>query len=474
MEQRLPLLTRGAHDLPIRQQAMRATLDWSHDLLSHDERRLFRRLAVFAGGCTVDAAEWVADAGCSEAGNGAAPPGTAARRSAGPLVIDLLADLVDKSLLLTQEDLGGDHRFGMLETIREYGLERLEEAGEENDVRRSHAQWCLELAERAEPELIGADQQRWHDRLSIEHDNLRAALGWAIDQHDADVALRFGGALYRFWANQGHSEEGARWLERALTLADGQVSEPRAHSLIGAGVMAWFQGDYDRAETLWQDALALFRELGNLTGVAYSYGNLGLAADARSDYEGATASYEEALRLFRKLDNRTHVAYMLHNLGLIAHFQEDYHRATALYEEALALEREQGHQTSIAMTLGNLGLLAFAQGDYARARALQEDALALWPFITNKPWLARGVEHFALIAAATNEPERAARLFGAAAGLRARLGSTLPPNDQEFNERYIAQAQEQISADVFAAAWAEGEAMALEEAIDYALAGVFR
>jgi tetratricopeptide (TPR) repeat protein len=392
----------------------------------------------------------------------------------GPLVIDLLADLVDKSLLLTQEDLGGDHRFGMLETIREYGLERLEAAGEENDVRRSHVLWCLDLAERAEPELIGADQQRWHDRLSIEHDNLRTALGWALAQDDADAALRLGAALYRFWANQGHSEEGARWLERALALADGQISEPRAHSLIGAGVMAWFRGDYDRAETFWKDALALFRELGNLTGVAYSFGNLGLAADARGDYEGATASYEEALRLFRELDDRTHVAYMLHNLGLIAHFQEDYERATTLYEEALALEREQGHQTSVAMTLGNLGLMAFAQGDYARARALQEDALALWPFVTNKPWLARGIENFALVAAATNEPERAARLFGASAGLRVRFGATLPPNDQAFNQRYIAEVQKQISPDAFAAAWAEGEAMNLEEAIDFALAGVLR
>jgi predicted ATPase/DNA-binding XRE family transcriptional regulator len=214
MEQRLPLLTRGAHDLPIRQQAMRATLDWSHDLLSREERRLFRRLAVFAGGCTVDAAEWVADATCQ--GADGAETAKAGRRATGPLVIDLLADLVDKSLLLTQDDLGDDHRFGMLETIREYGLERLEEAGEELDVRRSHALWCLDLAERAEPELIGADQQRWHDRLGIEHDNLRAALGWAIAERDADVALRFGGALYRFWANQGHSEEGgAGWSGRS-------------------------------------------------------------------------------------------------------------------------------------------------------------------------------------------------------------------------------------------------------------------
>jgi predicted ATPase/DNA-binding XRE family transcriptional regulator len=464
LERRLPLLTRGFQDLPERQQALRATLDWSHDLLTTAEQTLFRRLAVFTGGCTLDGA-----AAVSGASSPPDSPQPEFRSPNGPLLPDLLAGLVDTSLLRPLPGDGGELRYGMLETVREYGLEHLAAAGEEATVRRWHLTWCLDLAKRAEPELTGANQQHWFACLQTEHDNLRAALARAISENDAEAALGLSGALYRFWATQGYYEEGRRWLETALALSSGARSAPRGHALLGTGVMAFFQGRYDQAETCWRESLSLFRSLGDTTGVAYSHGNLGLVADAQGDYEGAIASYEEALALFRQLDDRTFIAYMLHNLGLIAYFQGHHDRAMALYEESLALVRALEDQNSIAMTLGNLGLVAFVQGDYEQALALQHEALTLGRKLTNKPWLARGIEHFALIAAATNASERAARLFGAAAALREQFNASLPPNDREFNARYIAEATAQLGPERFAAAWAEGQAMSSDEAIDYAL-----
>ena len=477
LERRLPLLTIGARDLPGRQQTLRDTIAWSHDLLSPREQSLFRRLAIFVGGFTLEAVEWVSEEGVGER---KLELGSRASSPLSPLLplseafpfsatLDLLTGLVDKSLLSVRDDDAAEQRFGMLETIREYGLERLAAAGEEHDARCRHLHWSLALAERAEPELIGADQQEWFARLEIEHDNLRAALGWAIARDDATTALRMGGALYRFWATEGLYEEGRRWLEQALALDDGEPSEPRGNALLGAGVMAFFQGEYEWAAIVWDEALSLFCGLGHTRGVAYSHGNLGLVADAQGDYARAKASYDAALTLFRELDDRTFIAYMLHNLGLIAYFETQYGQATTLFSESLALVRALGDQNSVAMTLGNLGLVAFAQGDYDRARELHEESLALGRSLSNKPWLARGIEHFALVAAATRQAERAARLFGAAAAMRAELGASIPPNDREFNERHIAAASAQLGAAAFAAAWAEGEAMSPDEAIAYAL-----
>jgi predicted ATPase/transcriptional regulator with XRE-family HTH domain/Tfp pilus assembly protein PilF len=459
---RLPTLTGGFQDLPERQQALRATLDWSHELLTPEEQHLFRCLAVFAGGCTLEAAEYIG-------GSGAPGMEKSAQRSHGASTLEILTGLVDANLVRTIQDPGAESRFGMLETIREYGLDQLAAAGEEEEERRRHVEWCLDLAERAAPELIGAEQERWSARLALEHDNLRAGLGWAVAQRDAEAAMRLSGALYRFWATHGHFEEGRRWLDTALALDSGEASPAKGHALLGTGVMAFFQGDYAHAESLWQESLTLFRNLGDVTGVAYSFGNLGLVADAQGDYERASASYENALTLFRQLDNHTYVNYMRHNLGLIAYFQGNYERATALFEEALAWVRAQGDTNSVAMTLGNLGLIAFARGDYARALELHIESLGSAPLLTNKPWLARAIENFALVAAATREADRAARLFGAAAARRAELGASLPPNDQKFNARYIAQARTQIGDAAFAAAWQNGETMSLLEAIDFAL-----
>jgi predicted ATPase/transcriptional regulator with XRE-family HTH domain len=469
LDRRLPMLTGGPRDLPARLQTMRAAIDWSYGLLTPDEQGIFRRLAVFTGGFTLDAAEAV----CG-------PQGTARIVSPRPCslfpvpsvpsVLDLLASLVDKSLLRTL-DRDDEPRFGMLETIREYGLEQVAEAGEEAEMRDRHAAWCLELAERAEPELTGPEQEHWYAHLDAEHDNVRAALAWTLErgQAGAQFALRFGAALYRYWATFGHFEEGRRWLDLALARDQGSPTAARAHAMLGAGVMGWLQGDYARSTAWTEGAQAVFRALGDRTGIAYTFGNLGLVADAMSDFDRAEAMYGEALQLFRALDDRTHIGYMLNNLGVIAYLQGDYARAAALHEEALALRRELGQPDGVAYTLGNLGEIAYAQGDYARAAALQAECLTMRREQSNKVAPAKCFENFALIAVATGEAERAACLFGAAEALRDRLGAPMPPSDRPIYERGVADVRARLDEHTFAAAWETGRIMPVNEAIDYAL-----
>jgi len=457
LDARLPLLTRGAHDLPERQQALRSTLAWSYDLLDPEAQRVFCHLSVFAGGCTLDAVEWI----------GRALLGDAARRShPATYVLDLLTDLVEKSLIRTQPDLGDAVRFGMLETIREYGGEQLLAAGEAETARRSHLAWCLHLAEKADPLLLSAEQEHWQARLRIEHDNLRAALGGALAHGDIEPALRLCAALYRFWANDGRYEEGRQWLERVIERAPPVASVPRGHALIGLGVMLFFQGDYQAAAATWEHALRVFHDVSDVRGTAYAHGNLGLVADATGDYPRALAEYEAALELFRQLDDRTYISFMTHNSGLIAYFQGDYQRARALFTESLSMVEDEN---SRALTLGNLSLVALAEGRLDQALALQRDAFANWRHVTNLPWLPRGLEHFALIAIASGDPAHGARLFGAAATERARIGGSQPDNDRAINERAIAQAQAALGEDAFSRLWADGETLSLPDAVALAL-----
>lgn len=457
LDARLPLLSRGAPDLPQRQQALRSTVAWSFDLLAPDARRLFCHLSVFAGGCTIEAAEWLCQ---SLTGDDGRSHGSSTR------AIDLLTDLVETSLLRTLPDLGDAMRFGMLETIREYGSEQLLATGETDTARCTHLGWCLHLAEKADPLLLGSEQEQWQARLGIEHDNLRAAISGALANNEAESALRLCAALYRFWANDGRFEEGQRWLEQALTIAPASATSPQGHALIGLGVMFFFQGKYEEAAAVWRRALHIFHDVGELRGTAYAHGNLGLVADAMGDYPRALAEYEAALQLFRELEDQTYISFMIHNSGLIAYFQGDYARARTLFTEALGTA---DNENSRALVLGNLSLVALAEGSLDHALALQRDAFANWQRITNLPWLARGLEHFALIAIADGDPEHGARLFGAAAAERARIGGSQPDNDRAINERYIAQAQAALGDVAFSRHWVEGEALSLADAITLAL-----
>ena len=464
LEHRLPLLTGGAQDLPARLQTLRATLDWSHDLLGEDEQRLFRRLAVFAGGFTLEAVERVAGGGSRVAGNEVVSPATLDPR---PETLDLVTALVDKSLLRVLD--GGD-RFGMLETMREYGLGRLAAAGEEAEARDRHAAWCLALAERAESKLTGPERGQWLARLDLEHDNLRAALDWVLERRDAETALRLGGALWRFWEARGQHGEGRRWLERALADEDGSSPAARAKARRVAGALAWRQSDYGRAEELLKAALDLFRGAGDETGVTDSLGALALVAHERGDSSRAAALYEDALALFRSLGDRAGMGRTLNNLGALEAERGDLGRAAALLDEALALRGALGDRHGAAHSLANLGYVAYAQGDYERAMAFYDEALALWREVGTKVNLAESLENFALIAAMTGEPERAARLLGAAEALRVQIGVPVPPNDRD--DSYgpsVAAARAQMTEADFEAAWEAGRALSLDDAIAYAL-----
>ncbi len=369
----LPLLTGGARDLPERQRTLRDAIAWSHDLLESAEQVLFRRLAVFVGGFSLEAAEAVS-------------------LVSGDVVSDVAQvvwALADKSLLLREHGAdGGSPRYRMLETIREFGLEQLAASGEEEVVRRQHAAFFLILVENAEPHLHEVDQILWLDRLEAEHDNVRAALGWACERRDVETALGISGALAEFWRMRGHLGEGRVWLERTLALGSPAPSAARALCLRGAGALAQAQGDSDQAIGWLTEALDDWRALGERRRTGQTLGLLAGIATARGDYGRALELNEQALRLFEAIGDRPGIADTLNQLGLIATDRGEYARARRLYERSRALYDSLADRHGSARVLNNLGVLAFWQEDYRRAAALFEDTLVLWRALGNRPHAA--------------------------------------------------------------------------------------
>jgi len=493
---RFALLTGGSRWARPRQQTLRATMDWSWELLSQPERVLLRRLAVFAGGWTLTAAEAV----CGDEETAVLTP---------EAVLDLLAALVSKSLVHVSER-EGQSRYSLLETVRQYGQERLAEAGEMIALRDRHLAWCMALAEEAAPRLSGPEQGSWLARLDTEHDSLRAALGWAGERGAGEERLRLTGALWRFWYMRGHLSEGRRWL--AIALAGSEQGSPavRAIALIGSGALALQQGDYAPARVLHEEALALRRTLGDTQGIAAALNSLGNVAYRQGDYARAAALYEESLALKRAVGDRGGIAVALDNLGNVAYRQCDYARAATLHEEALALRRTLGdnrgiaysldnqglaaqaqgdhgwaaalHEEALALrraledtwgiaaSLSNLGNVAHQQGDYARALALHEESLRLSRDIGTRDLVAAGLECLAWVAALQQRLRRAARLGGAAEGLRQALGVQLWPEERAGHERALQAMRVALGEEVFAAVWASGAALALEQAVAEALA----
>ena len=363
LEKRLPLLTGGARDLPERQRALRETIAWSYDLLQPDDRVVFRRLAPFAGGMTLEAAEAVIGSPTGELD-----------------VFGSVERLVEHSLLQAQLETEASEaaspRYRLLETIREYGLERLAEAGELDDAGSRHAGFFLQLGERAAPELDGPHQGVWLDRLAAEHDNLTVALEWASNQQEA-TALRLAAALWPFWEARGHYTEGRAWLERLLARDVPAPKPALATALSGAGSIARMQGDSGRAVELLERALTLWQELGDRQSAARTLMALGHVADRQGDMTGAAARFEEALAIGREIDDTALVGAALGNLGLVADQQGAYTLAVGRYEEALALFRQLGNRRREASVLDNLGIVARAQGHLAEATAFYEAALAV-------------------------------------------------------------------------------------------------
>jgi len=488
----LQLLTGGAKDRPSRQQTLRNTIEWSYSLLSPEEQALFARLSVFAGGCTLEAAEAV----CQPEGEQAIE------------IVEGVTSLLDQSLLRELEE-EKEPRFAMLETIREYAAERLEAGDQAGTVRDRHATYYLRLAEEAEPELTRAEQVRWLERLEAEHDNLRAALRRLLDAQQAEEALRLAGALSRFWSTHAHLSEGRQWLERALAIGKETAGALRAKAWRGAGYLAEAQMDYKRATDLYEESLRLYRELDDARGIARAVNGLGNVASAvgdleraaslygesltayrelgdnwgiaialcnlaglafdLEDYERAIGLYEQGLKLFRELGDTMDIAESLRVLGKIAFIQGDYERAVSLYDQSLTLFRDVGDTPRVAAALGNLGTVALAQGDHEQATALYDQGLTLCREVGDVWGIRIEIYNLGDLAAARHEPERAARLYGAADNLGVVYPVPLTTAERRRHEQMLAEARQQLDEPTWTAAWEEGRVLSLERAIQYAL-----
>lgn len=566
---RLHLLTTGPADHPPRQQTMRAAIAWSHDLLDEDERRLFRRLAVFGGGWTVRVAEAIC------AGDDL-PAAT---------ILDRMEALLEHHLLRAEMNGGAETRVGMFETTHEYALEQLTASGERSAIERQHAAYYLAHAEEAERHLNGGEQRAWFTWLEAEHDNLRAALTWARDTGEIEMGLRLAGALSRFWYMRGYQREGGVWLEDLLARGADSSPHARAKALYGAALLAYVRTDFSHALDLLGTSVALWREIGDQRGLADALTCTGAALADMSDYARAVASHEESLALQRANDDQLGISASLNNLANIARHQGDRARAIRLYEDALAIRRMRGDtaasatsllnigqilgemgeytraeaaltesielhggtgdQRQVALSLSSLGTSARDQGDYARARAYYDRCLPLFRELDSKADIARtlinlarvmyetgddaraamlaeeglilarathhqrntayallyvadiarrrgipevararsieglqsfravgdpfgmtrAVERLGLLAVASNDAGGAARLLGFCAAMRTRMGTPLPPVERDEHARADATLRDALGADAFAAAWAAGAALTLEDEI---------
>jgi predicted ATPase/class 3 adenylate cyclase len=449
LEQRLPFLTRGARDAPARQRTLRDTIAWSYDLLDPSDQTLFRRLSVFAGGCTLDAAEAVAN-------------------PAGDLdMFGGLERLVEHSLLRQVVGVTREPRFAMLETIREFGLERLSESGETDAVRRRHVAFFLALVEQAEPALLGPEQLTWLTRLEAEHDNLRTALDWAIGREE--TALQLAAGLAVFWLFRGHLSEGRGWLERALE-ARGEPGPVYMQALVAAGEIARHLGDYERAAALQESGLALARTFGDRRAEARALLALGfLAGNVDGDFARAETLTEESLGLWRTLGEAWGIARALNNLGYGAYLRGDFGRAAALLDEAVAVAREAGDRSLLVYVLDSRGALAEAQGELRRAAGLYQEALALAQEIANPIAVALALSALAGVAAKRRQPANAARMLGAASALMEAIGASMTTEDEARVAETVSTAREFLGEVAFAAAWEEGRAQPLDQAVAEAL-----
>jgi predicted ATPase/class 3 adenylate cyclase len=448
LERSLSLLTSGARSLPERQRTLRAAIAWSYDLLDPAERRLFERLSVFTGGWSFESAEAVCD--LDELGLDA---------------LDGLTSLVDKSLVRRTEPPGQPSRFSMLETIREFGLERLEAGGDLEPTRRRHAEHFLGLAAEAEPHLTAEDQGVWLDRCEQEHANIRAALRWAIDRGDADAAQAAAGALWRFWQQRGHLEEGRRWLDETLAMASGRApTAARAKALTGAGGVAWWT-DQAASRAFYDEALAIERELGDPARLAEALYNDAFVFAAEHDQETAARLLEEALELFRRVGDERGVARVLTMQVVPDAMAGAWDRVVARLEEIAAIWRRLGDRLDLAFALI---WLAFAYGRAGRrddARAIALEALELFREADNPTGVALTFLDLAFLLTWEGRHEDAMRMAGASQHMRDLAGGGPAPGFGGMLEGDpAAEARARLTEEAAERAWREGLAMRPEEA----------
>lgn len=487
----LNLLTGGARDLPSRQQTLRGTVDWSYGLLNSAEQTLFRRLSVFAGGCTLEAVEAVCDT------NG----------DLGLDILDGMASMVDKSLAQQVEQADTEARFRMLSTLREYALERLAESDDASATRRAHAAYFLVLGEEG-AENIGVHPE-WLDRFELEHDNFRAALDYLIKAGDADWGLRLGAALFRFWESREHLTEGRAIIARILSL-EGVAARPKLHARLrfAAGVLASEQGDYGAAQQMFEDSLESCLELNDNRGVAVAMNALAVITRDRGEIAAASTLFERCVAIWKDLGDPADFARALSNLASVMKLQGEYERASSLYDECLTIFRQVGDVAGaawtlnyqgdvarekadfvaarsfceqslsefrrlrdswgIASTLSDLASLSCDQGDNSEARRLYGESIKVFQELGHKRGIARALECLAVSAAAQSNAELSLHLAGAAAALRQRLGAPLTPAGQPRLDKALEFARRTLGI-AAGTAWMEGWAMPIEQAVHEAL-----
>jgi predicted ATPase/class 3 adenylate cyclase len=451
LRQSLSLLTSGARSLPERQRTLRGAIAWSYDLLDPVEQGLFARLSVFTGGWTLESAEAVCDPG-----------------ELGLDILDGLASLVDKSLIRRVEPPGRPSRFSMLETIREFGLERLEASGDLEPVRRRHAEHFLGLAEEAEPHLTAKDQGEWLDRCDTEHANIRAALRWAIDRGDADRAQEAAGALWRFWQQRGHLAEGLRWLQEVLAMPSGQGrTAARAKALAGAGGVAWWT-DRGASRAVYEEALAIERELGDPTRLAEALYNQAFAVAAEDDWEAAARLLDESLALFRQIGDEARAARILLLQVVPDASAGAWDRVVARIEEAAAIWRRLGDRLNLAF---GLIWLAFAYGRAGRradARATALEALELFREADNPTGIALALMDLAFLLTWEGRPADAIRMAGVSESVRERVGGgpfPAPGFGGILEGDPVADARAHLTEEAADQAWQEGLTMTVADAV---------
>jgi predicted ATPase/DNA-binding SARP family transcriptional activator len=488
LNRRFELLTGGADDLPSRQRTLRATIDWSYDLLAPRDADLFRGLAVFAGGFTVEAAQAIA-------------------RATGADAVDGISSLIDKSMLQRSETPGGEPRFRMLETIREYGLERLHDAGQTAAIERRHARFFYSLAQQAELELFGPLQEEWLKRLDAEYDNLQATLDWSVKTLEARGGLKMATALWRFWQVRGYLTQGRTQLERLLSLTDpSDRCVERAAGKCWLASLAFFQGDHDHARLVFHESLATYRYLGDARGTGHATYGLAMVAQVAGDYRSslalsresetafraagddwgkamtfqgigqatyclgspsvACALFQEGLKRTEALGDRRNIAVFLGLLGTVALQQGDRRAAGRLLEESLAIHRGLGDAWGIPAQLARLGLIAHAGGDHTAARERFTEAVAVRRQTGDRAGLAASLACFAGLALDEGSLRLAARLLGAAGSLRPR--SHHPPLfyvEVTPHEEHAAAARAALGDREFEHAWNCGQAMTIDDAL---------
>lgn len=437
LDERLDLLSRGARDLPERHQALRDTVAWSYDLLGTDEKELFARLAVFGGGFTLESAVAVCDAS-----------------------LDGVGSLIDDSLL----ERDGE-RLRMLETIREYALEQLAADDDAEFVHRRHAEHFLKLAE-SEPT---SEQAAWLSRMDAERDNLRGALAWAIDMTESSLALRLAASLWEYWWVRGYLAEGRGWLAGAIARARNAPPELRARALHASGSLATRQGDYESADALFQESLAIWEELGDAAGKARSLLSIGTVAAEQGDQERAIELSERAAQLYEESGDRRGHALAISNLGGIALERGEYAKAAELSEQAYGLFETLEDSEGMAFALVNQGFAALSEHQHDRAIELLREALRRLAELEFKDVIGYCFEGLAAVLALTERGEEAAKLLGAAEALRESLGVALAPAEQATHDETVTAVKAALGEERFSAAWLQGRELALDEAISYAL-----